>query len=155
MFNFIHHTNIFGYSTTQLFTKLFPSQIFIYNHYKVLVCQSSFNTSMLFTSITKDSLLACLFVINIYFVLEILSGNLFAVSRGARRNFLRGAEILRKIFRSHQSTGYLIYYNIYARYTISILTHQHFSWPGLAATSVFSLPGNQQWSIIFFTFILS
>jgi len=34
MFNFIHCTNIFGYSTTQLFTMLFPSQFFIYNYAK-------------------------------------------------------------------------------------------------------------------------
>jgi len=44
MFNFTHYTNIFGYSTTQLFTMLFPNQFFIYNYTKVLVSQSSFNT---------------------------------------------------------------------------------------------------------------
>jgi len=37
MFNFIHYTDIFGYSKTQLFTMLFPSQFFIYNYTKVLV----------------------------------------------------------------------------------------------------------------------
>jgi len=44
MFNFTHYTNIFGYSTTQLYTVLFPSQFFIYNYTKVLVSQSSLNT---------------------------------------------------------------------------------------------------------------
>jgi len=44
LFNFVHYTNIFGYSTTQLFTMLFPSQFFIYNYSKVLVSQSCFNT---------------------------------------------------------------------------------------------------------------
>jgi len=44
MFNFIHYTNIFGYSTTQLFTMLFPSQFFIYNYTKVLLSRKSFNT---------------------------------------------------------------------------------------------------------------
>jgi len=33
VFNFIiHYTNIVGYSTTQLFTMLFPSQFFIYDY---------------------------------------------------------------------------------------------------------------------------
>jgi len=44
MFNFIHYTNIFGQNTTQLFAMLFPSPFFIYNHTRVLVSQSSFNT---------------------------------------------------------------------------------------------------------------
>ena len=44
MFKFIHYTDIFGYSTTQLFTMLFPSQFFIYNYTKALVSHSSFNT---------------------------------------------------------------------------------------------------------------
>jgi len=50
-----------------------------------------------------------------------------ARTKGARRNFLRGSEILRKIFCSHQSTGYLVYYNIYVIFAISILTQQRFS----------------------------
>jgi len=44
MFKFTHYTNIFGYSTTQLLTMLFPNQFVIYNYTKVLVNQSSFNT---------------------------------------------------------------------------------------------------------------
>jgi len=44
MFNFIHYINIFGYSATQLFTMLFPSQFFISTYSKVLVSQNSFNT---------------------------------------------------------------------------------------------------------------
>jgi len=40
MFNFTYYTNIFGYSTTQLFTMLFPSQFFMYNYTKVLANQS-------------------------------------------------------------------------------------------------------------------
>jgi len=44
MFNFIRYANIFGYSTTQLFSMLFPRQFFIYGYTKVLVSQNSFNT---------------------------------------------------------------------------------------------------------------
>ena len=44
MFNFVYYTDISGYSTTQMFTVLFPSQFFIYNYAKVIVSQSSFNT---------------------------------------------------------------------------------------------------------------
>jgi len=44
MLNFVHYTNIFGYSITQPFTILFPCQFFAYNYTKVLVTQSSFNT---------------------------------------------------------------------------------------------------------------
>jgi len=44
MFNFIRYANIFGYSTTQLFSMLFPRQFFIYSYTKVLVSQNSFNT---------------------------------------------------------------------------------------------------------------
>jgi len=40
MFNFGHYTNMFGYSTTQPFTILFPCQFFIYNYRKVLVPQA-------------------------------------------------------------------------------------------------------------------
>jgi len=56
------------------------------------------------------------------------SREFFTFDQGPTQEFLKaGAEILRKIFCSHQSTGYLIYYNIYVIYAISILTHQHFS----------------------------
>jgi len=44
MLNFAHHTNIFGYSTTQTFIILFPCQFLVYNYTKVLLTQSSFNT---------------------------------------------------------------------------------------------------------------
>ena len=55
---------------------LFPCQFFIYNYPKVLVSQSSFNTITVYN--TKDSVLTCLFAINIYFVLEIFSESSFA-----------------------------------------------------------------------------
>jgi len=80
MVNVIHYTNIFGYSTTQLFTMLFPSQFFIYNYTKVLVSQTSFNTIYVYIYF-KGFMLTCLFVINTYFVLEIFSESLFAVSQ--------------------------------------------------------------------------
>ena len=80
MFNFIHYTDIFGYSTTQLFIMLFSSQFFVcitprYFLVKVL------SIRLLFTFTTKDPVLTCLFVINIYFVLEIISESLFVVSQ--------------------------------------------------------------------------
>ena len=80
MFNFIHYTNIFGYSTTQLFTILFPSQFFIYNYTKVLVSHSSFNTISVYIYY-KGFSAHMLFVINIYFVLDTFSESLFAVSQ--------------------------------------------------------------------------
>jgi len=86
MYNFIHYTDIFGYSTTQLFTVLFPSQFFIYNYTKVLVSQV-FSIRLLFTFVTKDSVLTCLFVINVYFVLEIFSQSLFVVSQSITLSF--------------------------------------------------------------------
>jgi len=58
-------------------------------------------------------------------------------TRGARRNFLRWGWNFEKNILLWLSTGYLIYYNIYVIYVILILTHQHFSWPGPATTSVF------------------
>jgi len=80
MFNCIHYINIFGYSTTKPFTILFPRQFFIYNCTNLLVIQRSFNR-LQFTFISKESVLTCLFVINIYFVLEIFNESLFAVSQ--------------------------------------------------------------------------
>jgi len=81
MFKLIHYTNIFGCSTTQLFTKLFPSQFFIAITPRYLsVNQGSFNT-IIICIYCKGSVLTCLSVINIYFLLEILSENLFAVSQ--------------------------------------------------------------------------
>jgi len=44
MFNLRYLVITFGYSTTHLFTILFPCQFFIYNYTKVLVSKSSFNT---------------------------------------------------------------------------------------------------------------
>jgi len=44
MLNFIRYIIIFGYSTTQRFTMIIPSQFFIYNYTKVFVNQSSFIT---------------------------------------------------------------------------------------------------------------
>jgi len=63
MFNFIHYTNIFGYSATQLFTMLFPSQFFIYNYSKGLASQSFFNTITAY--IYCEGFCAYMFVINI------------------------------------------------------------------------------------------
>ena len=61
-----------------------------------------------------------------------------AECRGARRNIVRGGlKFWEKYFGRTKVQATLFYYNIYVIYAISILTHQNFSLPGPAATSVF------------------
>jgi len=74
MFKFIHFTNEFGYSTTQRFTMLFPSQFFIYDFTIVLVNQSSFHASTVYIYL-KGICVNMFFVVNVYFVLYLVRGD--------------------------------------------------------------------------------
>jgi len=64
------------------------------------------------------------------------------IRKGAHRNFLRGGGGWSFEKNILLSLKYRLpfFYNIYVIYAISILTHQHFSWPGPAATSVLLCP---------------
>ena len=58
--------------------------------------------------------------------------------QGRTQEFFKGgAEILRKLFALTKVQATLFTNDIYVIYAISILTHQHFSWPGPTTTSVF------------------
>ena len=80
MFNFIHYTNIFvivPHNCLQCSFQVSFSSIITPRYLYVTVLSIAF----LFKFITKDSVLTCLFVINIYFVLEMFSESLFAISQ--------------------------------------------------------------------------
>jgi len=77
--NFVHCTNIFGYNTTQPLTIIFPYLFLAYNYTNLLATQSSFNTIAVYIY-SKGICCNMFIVINIDFVSEIFTENLFAVS---------------------------------------------------------------------------